>query len=461
MSWEQIKLGDLFEQYRIQHIVQDDKNYGQITISKNGYIKFRTTKNGKIIGRKRQFIIDLKKYPNTLLFTRQGVLEGAIAFAPKEVEGCIATENMPMFSLKDRVSKKFVQLLLKSEQYISEIKKLVPTGSAQKSIHERDLMQIPVALPNQVEQEKFSAIIDNCLNSIQILDTEIQTQQTLLKKLRQSILQEAIEGKLTQDWRTKNPDIEPASVLLEKIKAEKTQLIKDKKIKQQKPLLPIKSDEIPFTIPDSWAWCRLNTLTSLLGDGLHGTPNYQKNQKCHFINGNNLNAGEIIFKSNTKTVSDDEYEKYKKNLNDRTILVSINGTLGNVAFYNNEYVILGKSACYFNLLTYIDKQYVRYIIDGEYYLGYAVRMSSKTTINNLSLKSMNLFLIPLPPLPEQKQIVKKIQSLFKICDALETQIKQSKTNSQNITQAVLKEAFAQNDRKSYEPGSYKKSSYKK
>ena len=78
--------------------------------------------------------------------------------------------------------------------------------------------------------------LQNNGNTLGSLNVEIETQQTLLKKLRQSILQEAIEGKLTTSWREQNPDIESASVLLEKIKAEKEQLIKDKKIKKQKPL---------------------------------------------------------------------------------------------------------------------------------------------------------------------------------------------------------------------------------
>lgn len=111
---------------------------------------------------------------------------------------------------------------------------------------------------------------------------------------------------------------------------------------------------------DDWAEKTLGKLTSKLGDGLHGTPKYNEDGEYYFINGNNLNDGEIIFKNRTKKVSKIEFDKYKKILNDRTVLVSINGTLGNVAFYNNEKIILGKSACYFNLLEYIDKHFIKY-----------------------------------------------------------------------------------------------------
>ena len=100
---------------------------------------------------------------------------------------------------------------------------------------------------------------------------------------------------------------------------------------------------------DSWEEKTLKELTTHLGDGLHGTPKYTIDGDYHFINGNNLKDGVIEFKSSTKKVSIEEFNQHKKNLTDRTILVSINGTLGNIAFYNNEKIILGKSACYFNM----------------------------------------------------------------------------------------------------------------
>ncbi|WP_179108688.1 restriction endonuclease subunit S, partial [Rodentibacter genomosp. 2] len=98
----------------------------------------------------------------------------------------------------------------------------------------------------------------------------------------------------------------------------------------------------------SWTKVKLSEVTTILGDGLHGTPKYSHDGEYFFINGSNLSNGKIVTNDKDKKVSYQEYLKYKKDLNNRTILVSINGTLGNVALYNNEKVILGKSACYFN-----------------------------------------------------------------------------------------------------------------
>ena len=230
----------------------------------------------------------------------------------------------------------------------------------------------------------------------------------LADKLRKSVLQSAIQGKLTEQLATDDK----VEDLLQAIKEEKELLIKEKKIKKQKPLPEITEDEIPFAIPENWKWVRLGEIVSILGDGLHGTPIYDESGEYYFINGNNLLEEKIIIKSTTKKVSQIEYEKYKKDLNKNTMLVSINGTIGNVAFYDNEKIMLGKSVCYFNLLKNVNKKYLKYIFYSVYFIKYVNKMATGSTIKNLSLKAMNLFIIPLPPLEEQKRIVEKLDNVL-------------------------------------------------
>ena len=247
------------------------------------------------------------------------------------------------------------------------------------------------------------------------------------KQLKNSILQWAIQGKLVPQ----DPNDEPASVLLEKIRQEKERLIKEKKIKRDKNASIIFrgednsyyekflatgevkciDEEIPFEIPQGWEWCRLSCLTSILGDGIHGTPEYDNAGDIYFVNGNNLNDGIITIKNDTKRVNSTEAAKHKRTLTESTVLVSINGTIGKVAFYNNEKIILGKSACYFNLLGCINKVYVKCIIETEYFSEYAKKVATGTTIKNVPLAGMKNFLIPLPSLSEQSRIVHRINEL--------------------------------------------------
>jgi type I restriction enzyme S subunit len=191
-----------------------------------------------------------------------------------------------------------------------------------------------------------------------------------------------------------------------------------------------------------WKVMKLGEITTILGDGLHGTPKYTVSGDYYFINGNNLNDGKIEIKENTKRVNIDEFKKYKKNLNDRTILVSINGTLGNVAYYNNEKIILGKSACYFNLKENVDKVFIKYLICSSYFIKYAHREATGATIKNVSLKSMRDFLIPFPSLQDQQSIVRQLDALRAKTQKLETAYKKKIANLDELKKSILQEAFS-------------------
>ena len=281
------------------------------------------------------------------------------------------------------------------------------------------------------------------------------------KQLKNSILQWAIQGKLVPQ----DPNDEPASVLLDKIRQEKERLIKEKKIKRDKNASIIYrgednsyyekmlatgevkciDEEIPFEIPATWNWARLSNITSILGDGIHGTPEYDATGTVYFINGNNLSNGSIEIKTDTKKVSEQEAEKHKRLLNSTTVLVSINGTLGNVAFYNRENVILGKSACYFNLMGNIDKQYIKHILETEYFTEYAKNVATGSTIKNVPLAGMRNFLIPVPPIAEQHRI---IQGMVRLAHSIvrynDAQTKLDLLNNalnEKLKKSVLQEAI--------------------
>ena len=204
-------------------------------------------------------------------------------------------------------------------------------------------------------------------------------------------------------------------------------------------------EEVPFEIPTSWSWARLASITSILGDGIHGTPEYDVTGTVYFINGNNLSNGSIEIKADTKKVSEQEAEKHKRLLNSTTVLVSINGTLGNVAFYNGENVILGKSACYFNLMGNIDKQYIKHILETEYFTEYAKNVATGSTIKNVPLAGMRNFLIPVPPITEQHRIilgmVRLAHSIVRYNDAQTKLDLLNNVLNEKLKKSVLQEAI--------------------
>ena len=161
-----------------------------------------------------------------------------------------------------------------------------------------------------------------------------------------------------------------------------------------------------------WKEVTLGEVSSKIGDGLHGTPKYDDEGSYYFINGNNLNCGKIIIKDDTKRVGIEEFVKNQKELNEQTILVSINGTIGNVAKYNNEPCILGKSACYINVIKEVDKEFIYYILTSANFKRNITNEATGTTIKNVSLKQMREYKFNIPcNLADQRRIASILSSL--------------------------------------------------
>jgi len=153
-----------------------------------------------------------------------------------------------------------------------------------------------------------------------------------------------------------------------------------------------------------WEKVSLESISTRIGDGLHGTPKYDDNGEFYFINGNNLSEGKILIKEDTKRISSIEYDKIKKELSEKTVLVAINGTLGNVGLYRDEPVALGKSACYINVNDKAEKLFVRYVLENHDFQRYAIDFATGSTIKNLGLKAVRDYSFNLPPLPTQRKI---------------------------------------------------------
>ena len=202
---------------------------------------------------------------------------------------------------------------------------------------------------------------------------------------------------------------------------------------------------------EEWNIKTLGSLSKGIGDGIHATPIYDDNGSYYFINGNNLSERGINISEATKRVSKEE--AYKNNaaiLNDRTILLSINGTIGNVALYNNEPIMLGKSACFINVSPHINKHYVYHYLQTNKCQTYFKSELTGTTIKNLSLQSVRNAKIALPSIYEQNRIAKlldvideRIATQSKLIEKLESLIKgiMVELQKQGVNKGTWKKVF--------------------
>lgn len=268
-------------------------------------------------------------------------------------------------------------------------------------------------------------------------------QEMTLTKLKQSILQEAIEGKLTAKWREQNQNIEPASILLKKIQVEKEQLIKEKKIKKSKPLAEISKDEIPFEIPNSWAFNKLDKIVYLTrGSSPRPIEAYisDKQDGVNWIKiGDTKNVNKYIYFTQQKITPEGAEKSQYVSEND--FILSNSMSFGKPFIMKTDGYIHDRWFLIKIMKSGINIDYFYHLLSSLFVQEQFLKSATGAVVKNIKGDIVKSTILPIPPLEEQKEIVNKIEKLFAICDKLEEQINSSKQNTQTLMQAVLKEAF--------------------
>lgn len=313
-----------------------------------------------------------------------------------EVEG---TTNQQINSAIPKFNSLYLYYFIKSEYFIEQLWRKA-SATTISIVNKSKMEDCVFPLPPLTEQQRIVERIESLFAKLDEAKENLQNVLDSFETRKAAILHKAFTGELTANWR--------------------------------------KQHGISM---DSWEEKPLKDLTDVIGDGIHGTPIYTENGEYYFINGNNFSGVEIRIKPETKRVNHIEYDKYKVNLNDKTVFVSINGTLGKTAFYNNEKIILGKSACYLNLKENLNKFYLRYFFCSKEFIDYANEKATGSTIKNLGLKAIRNLIIFVPPIPEQTEIVRIIDDLL----AKEQQAKELAENAlakiDLIKKSILARAF--------------------
>lgn len=388
--------------------------------------------------------------PGDLVISGINVAKGALSVYEGD-EPVTATIHYSSYRFnKSKIDIEFLKRFLKSPAFISELQDQVK-GGIKTEIKPKHLLPLKARIPELAEQQKINHYFDAIDNEISDLSNEVNAQSSYLTKLRQAILQEAIEGKLTAGWRNENPvrkgnlDYD-AKALLEKIQAEKEILIKEGKIKKQKPLAPIKAEEMPFKLPEGWAWTRLNYLTSGSQPITYGIVKMGDEPKDGGVYA--LRCSDVLFRNisldKVRRVTDKISNQYSRTiLNGGEILLNVRGTLGGCAVTNSKHAG-------FNIAREVS-MIVLHNKDMNYYLLNVLtspffNKEIEKNLRGIAYKGLNLnllqnFLIPLPPLAEQQAIVERVEKLLSMVDELEKQVFERKEQSEQLMQAVLREAF--------------------
>jgi type I restriction enzyme S subunit len=388
--------------------------------------------------------------PGDLVISGINVSKGALAVYHGD-EPITATIHYSSYSFDEtEIDIEYFKRFLKSQAFVRALKEQVK-GGIKTEIKSKLFLPLEINLPEIESQRAIVSFFNKVENEMEALSGEITFQQAYLKKLRQQILQEAIEGKLSAAWRKKNPDLisgeKSASKLLEKIKAQKDQLIKEGKIKKEKPFAPITDTEKPFALPEGWVWCRLGE-ASLFGRGK--SKHRPRNDAGLFINGTIpfIQTGEVSqSKYNRFLIEKSERFYNEKGLAQSNIWPS--GTLCiTIAANIAETGFLTIDACFPDSVvgfTSLSGNYTPWFV--RHYLSsiqeQIIKFAPATAQKNINLEIIGALLFPMPPLAEQQAIVERVDKLMIMIDKLEKQVTERKDKSERLMQSVLREAFEQ------------------
>lgn len=357
---------------------------------------------------------------------------GSIGFLSEDTKGLISPAYVVFKPKPNSIIPELLFKFLKSDEGLRQII-FYSRGTVRQALRFEDLCKIEIAIPNYPEQQVLYKKLINSQQKSKILQSELKSQIELVKKIRRQLLQDAVQGKLVPQ----NPNDEPASELLKKIKAEKEQLIKEKK------LPPIAANEIPFEIPKGWVWCRLGSVVQMSRGKFSIRPRNDPEYfggKYPFIQIGSLDERGSIINEAPQTLNEKGIKVSKKFPENTIVIAIVGGTIGNLGvlgremYFPDSIVGITPSSFYIQKFVLLFLQYIQPAIKSEAY-----QMSGQPNIKIPTLENLKL---PLPSLKEQQRIVQKVEYLMQTCDALETSIKKSTQLNEHLLQQVLREALA-------------------
>ena len=386
-------------------------------------------------------------YPGDLVISGINVAKGAVAVYQGNEPVCATIHYSSYIFDSSKVDLDYFKYFVKSPAFIAALQKQVK-GGIKTEIKPKHLLPLEISIPDLLTQQRIVKKISLQLQKTEQLSLEIESQNNYIKQLRQNILQDAIEGKLTADWRKQNPvqngnpDYD-AKALFEQIQKEQNNE------KKQKELSPITDEEKPFEIPESWKWVRLGEISLLITDGKHGDSVNQNNSGYFFLSAKDIQNGELIYTNARQITEKDFHETHRRtNLEPGDIcIVNTGATVGKLAIAPDNpktyMTTFQKSVAVVKLVkNLVSNIYIKFFLLFD--VPKLMATSWGSAINNLLLSDMKKESIPLPPFAEQKEIVIQVEKHLKTVAELEKQITEREQLSKQLMQSILKDAFEEN-----------------
>lgn len=446
----QYQIGDFLKRVRVPVAINDNTNYRLVTIRMNHKgVVLRETKEGSLIGSKTMYRVAEGQFILSGIDARNG----AFGIVPAELDGAVVTNDFWYFDIDDSIIDKGYFLYLTSTNFFDNICRLASDGTTNRVRLQADrFYKYEISLPSVDEQRERLKGLTDATRRTKVIQTELQTQQTLLTQLRQAILQEAVQGKLTEKWRAESEGLEPTetgSILLARIRAEKAELIRQGKLRKEKPLPPITDAEKPFELPEGWVWCRIEEVCLSITDCVNKTaPIVSVMTPFKMLRTTNIRNGKVD-SENVRYVSEETFLKWTRRDKPLVgdIILTREAPLGEVAIVeNDDFIFLGQRLVQYRTNPeLIDNLFLFFLFQSSVIQQQFHKLSAGAFVKHLRVPDSKNLLIPLPPLTIQKRITAQVKFSLDQVSRLEIENKLQQAEVGRLMQAVLREAFAAKD----------------
>lgn len=374
-DFQSIKPLDIMPESWLLELEDIEKNTGKL-------LQKRVVKSTEIKSNKYKFHKDDVLYGKLRPYLRKILLA--------EQDGYCSTEIFPL-TINSPIDSKLILYWLKSD-YISKMVDASMYGVNLPRVSPKFFVGINLPLPPLAEQKRIVAKIEELFALIDTIEMNLTEYNQLTEQLDKKVLDLAMRGKLVEQ----DPNDESASELLKKIRAEKEQLVKDKKIKKEKPLPEIREDEVPFDIPENWKWVRLSDVSKEIFAGgdkpkVFSKEKYSKISVPVYANG--VTAKGLYGYTDIPRVLES------------AITISARGTIGYSVIREEPFVPIVRLLVIIPFKQFVSHKFVKLFFD------YSIETGEGTSIKQLTVPGIKPRLIPIPPLKEQKRIVSKIEEI--------------------------------------------------
>ncbi|MBD8109678.1 restriction endonuclease subunit S [Priestia megaterium] len=482
-GWEWVRLGSLSKQitdgaHKTPNYINSGVPFLSVKNISKGYMDFS---NVKYIDEKEhlELIKRCKPEKDDILFCRIGTLGKAIRINVDTQFSIFV--SVGLIKLIKQSTAKYIELLMQSPYFYSQIEKVKVGGSHTNKINLRDVPNFIIPLPPFAEQKRIIEKVSQLMSFCEELKKRLEKKQKIedrvnmstfaslekstvgeelqgnlqfiisnlhsictnkkhVQQLRNAILSLAMKGKLVK--QDKND--EPASVLIEKVKQGKEQLIKEKKIKKEKPLSEITEEEKPFELSKGWEWVRLSDITLKIVDGTHHSPKSFTKGDYLYITAKNIKNEGVDTSNVTYVTADIHQEIYSRcNVEKGDILLIKDGATTGIATINQldqQFSLLSSVGLIKTPSSFISNQYLIYCFRSPFLQKQIKELMKGSAITRITIQKIKNLVIPLPPLNEQKRIIEKVNQLILLCDELERNLQESKQKNDRLLKSVLQEA---------------------